>query len=164
MARTTTGDAFPASEFSLDGFDTTRTPKAPEIRAQADRILNSKAFVRSARIQRLLTYLVESVLTEQGQRLKESTIGIDVFDRPPDYDPKTDSIVRVEMRRTRSKLGEYYLNEGQSDDVLIWLDKGSYIPVFASRVQDASKRQITGAPVGHLSLEADASSLQRSVD
>lgn len=129
-------ESFQVNDYFPEGFDADCRPAEHEIRSQVERILNSEWFIRSARIQRLLTYLVESTLTRQEKRLKESVIGIDVFDRPPDYDPKTDSIVRVEMRRTRSKLRDYYANEGQLDNVLIWLDKGSYIPVYAARTPD----------------------------
>jgi Tol biopolymer transport system component len=108
-------------------------PEPEEIRAQLEHIRNSEVFVRSARIQKLLEYLVESVLAGQQERLKESVIGFEVFERSPDYDPKVDPIVRVEMRRIRGKLSEYYLHEGQSDSILIWLEKGSYVPLLAGR-------------------------------
>lgn len=124
-------DRKPTDFLSVFSIDAALEPEA--IREQAVRISNSDAFVRSARIQKLLNYLVESVLNGQQDRLKESIIGIDVFERPTDFDPKIDSIVRVEMRRIRSKLSEYYLSEGQADQVLIWLGKGSYVPVLGTR-------------------------------
>jgi hypothetical protein len=45
-------------------------PEPEEIRAQLERIRNSEVFVRSARIQKLLEYLVENVLAGQQERLK----------------------------------------------------------------------------------------------
>ena len=55
---------------------------------------------------------------------------MEVFDRPSSFDPRTDTIVRVEARRLRSKLKEYYETHGQHDAVLIEFPKGSYVPTF----------------------------------
>jgi Tol biopolymer transport system component len=89
-------------------------------------------------MQRLLAFMVESVLTEQPGRLKETVIGIEVFDRAPDYDCKQDPVVRVEMRRLRSKLREYYGTEGQSDEVVIGVEKGSYVPSLIKRASQSN--------------------------
>ena len=53
---------------------------------------------------------------------------MEVFDRTADYDPNVDAIVRVEARRLRAKLKEYY--ENAKDPVLIVLRPGSYVPTF----------------------------------
>ncbi|HZL66139.1 MAG TPA: tetratricopeptide repeat protein, partial [Candidatus Limnocylindrales bacterium] len=53
-----------------------------------------------------------------------------VFDRPSDYDPGTDPIVRAEARRLRSRLVDYYQTLGKLDQVRIDLPKGTYVPVF----------------------------------
>lgn len=156
MAGDTSAESFQQSDYFPEGFDAACLPTPPAIRAQVERILQSEGFVRSARIQRVLAYLVESVLAGQPERLKESVLGIEVFGRPPDYDPKADSIVRVQMRRTRSKLNNYYAQEGRLDDVLIWLDKGSYVPIFAARADPATTPMVSLAPVsasGPASLE-----------
>ena len=106
-------------------------PPAPgAIRAHIEKIRNSEPFVRSLQIRRLLEFLVESVLAGHENGLKETVIGIEVFDRAPDYDCKVDPVVRIEMRRLRSKLSEYYMSEGANDNVLICLKKGSYVPFF----------------------------------
>ena len=109
-------------------------PLPRETRAQLEKIRNSEPFVRSLRMQRLLAFLVESVLAEQPDRLKETLIGVEVFDRSPDYDCKQDPVVRVEMRRFRSKLREYYGTEGQFDEIVIGLEKGSYVPSLVKRL------------------------------
>src|SRR5688572_27241979 len=56
---------------------------------------------------------------------------------PGGYDPKTDPIVRVQARRLRSKLGEYYASEGSSDALIIQIPKGAYVPVFEPRAANA---------------------------
>ena len=132
-------DLFARKDSELPGQFSPAFPPTPSaVRAQVEKIRNSEPFIRSLQIQRLLEFLVESVLAGHENRLKETVIGIEVFDRAPDYDCKVDPVVRVEMRRLRSKLSEYYLSEGPSDDVFIWLKKGSYVPSFLTRVAEAA--------------------------
>jgi tetratricopeptide (TPR) repeat protein len=106
---------------------------AAEIRAQLDLILRSRAFIQSHRIRRFLQFVVEESLLGQPHRLKEYLIGLEVFDRRETFDPRVDSIVRVEARRLRYKLDEYYRIEGREDSVRIVLRKGSYVPIFEYR-------------------------------
>jgi tetratricopeptide (TPR) repeat protein len=77
--------------------------------------------------------VVEESLLGQPHRLKEYLIGLEVFDRREAFDPRVDSIVRVEARRLRYKLDEYYRIEGREDSVRIVLRKGSYVPIFEYR-------------------------------
>ena len=102
-----------------------------DIRAQLDRILRSRAFRESERLQRFLKFAVECALEGTLDRLKESLLGRVVFDRGSKFDPRTDSIVRVESQRLRKKLREYYEVEGRADPVSIIFKAGSYVPTFA---------------------------------
>src|SRR5271170_1637118 len=106
---------------------------APEIRSQLERVLRSRAFFQSHRIRRFLRFVVEESLLGQPHRLKEYLIGLEVFDRREAFDPRVDSIVRVEARRLRYKLEEYYRTEGREDSIRIVLRKGSYVPIFEHR-------------------------------
>ena len=106
---------------------------AAEIRSQLDLILRSRAFIQSHRIRRFLQFVVEESLLGQPHRLKEYLIGLEVFDRREAFDPRVDSIVRVEARRLRYKIEEYYRTEGREDSVRIVLRKGSYVPIFEYR-------------------------------
>lgn len=116
--------------------DTSGDPSAispDEIRAALARVLGSSGFVNSARLSQFLRLAVEQTLAGQAEQLKEFTIGHDVFDRGPDFDPRTDSIVRVEALRLRRKLAEYYDGAGAEDPVLILFQPGSYAPRFMRR-------------------------------
>jgi serine/threonine-protein kinase len=108
-------------------------PPCDRVSEQLERILASRLFTRSSRLCRFLRYSVEEALSGQGDRLKEQLIGIQVFDRKSDYDPRIDPIVRVEARRLRQKLKSYYTSQGRADDVVIALPKGTYAAVFKSR-------------------------------
>jgi Tol biopolymer transport system component len=81
-------------------------------------------------MRRFLRHIVERRLEGRSGELKETLIGIEVFDRDPSYDPKSDAIVRVEARRLRAKLAEYYAGPGVLDPVRVVLPKGSYVPEF----------------------------------
>ena len=105
----------------------------PAVRAQLERILNSRAFARSPRISRFLTFVVEETLQGQEDKLKEYLLGVEVFGRMESFDPRIDSIVRVEARRLRYKLEKYYESEGREDTVFIQLRKGCYVPTFTRK-------------------------------
>ncbi len=98
-----------------------------------DKILASRLFARSERLCRFLRFCVELTLDEKSDQLKEQLVGVEVFDRKGDYDPRTDPIVRVEARRLRSKLKAYYTSSGRPDCLLIDLPKGAYVPSFRMR-------------------------------
>jgi adenylate cyclase len=108
-------------------------PHADEVRAELDRVLASDVFAASARLQRFLRYVVEQSLQGKGDELKEYSIGTSVFDRDEQYDPRIDSIVRVEAGRLRAKLDEYYNGTGASDELVIRIPRGTYAPVFERR-------------------------------
>ena len=58
--------------------------------------------------------------------MNQFVVGVDVFDRDASFDPVTDSIVRVDAGRLRSKLTEYYAGIGSDDPIVISLPKGGY--------------------------------------
>lgn len=82
------------------------------------------------RLAQMLTFVVDATLKGEAMHLKETTIGVAVFGRPPDYDPKVDTIVRSQAWRLRSKLRAYYETEGAADHIRIRIPLGHYIPVF----------------------------------
>ena len=73
---------------------------------------------------------MERQLEGRESELKESTIGVEVYGRRPDYDPKLDSTVRNEVMRLRARLSKYYSTEGSQDPLVIELPKGGYVPGF----------------------------------
>jgi Tol biopolymer transport system component len=98
------------------------------IRAQLETILASDVFSRAQQLRRFLAFIVEQRLAGQGQSLKESVLAHELYGKGTDFDGGTDPVVRVDARRLRDKLREYY--ERRSDPVVISLPKGSYVPVF----------------------------------
>jgi TolB-like protein len=104
---------------------------------QLERVLASDVFASTSRLTRFLRFVAERSLAGEGERLKEYVIGVEVFDRDSSYDPRIDSIVRVEAGRLRTKLEQYYHGPGRDDAIVIRLQKGSYAPTFERRARDA---------------------------
>jgi hypothetical protein len=120
--------------------NTTLTPipnpeelSAEQNQQQLQRILHSNTLRNSVTLQQLLQFLVARSMQGNPDGLKEYTIGVEAFGRKPDFDPKTDTIVRVQTHRLRQKLKEYYGQEGLHDPILIEIPKGHYCPIFRVR-------------------------------
>ena len=101
------------------------------VRRELDAVCSSATFVRSPQHQRLLRYLVQELLADRLANLREIHLGVHIFGRAAaNFDPRTDSTVRVEARRLRVRLKRYYANAGADARVIIELPLGSYIPVL----------------------------------
>ncbi len=130
----------------------TPTPAADadQIRRQLEQVLGSATFHQVDRLKRFINFIVLEALAGRSDELKEYVIGVQVFDKEPSFDPRTDPIVRVQARRLRARLLRYYQSEGAADDLVIDLPKGGYAPVFTKRAARATtKRSIGAALVNH---------------
>lgn len=91
--------------------------------------LKDKAnFQASERLLKFLAFIVLEEIAGRGSEINQTSIALDVFDRGADFDPAIDSIVRVEAGRLRTKLRDYYQEEGEDDEIRIELPKGRYRP------------------------------------
>lgn len=123
-------------------------PEAPapgpaEIREIAARILSSPIFRESPIQQKLLRFLVDQAAEGRLGTLKEYTIGQAVFQRGPDFDPQTDSIVRVQMSVLRKKLAAYYEGPGATDLHLLEIPRGQYVPSVTWRQLPPAESPLT---------------------
>ncbi len=114
-------------------------PPPEEIQKQLHRILHSRAFRHASALQRLLQYLINRAVEDPFAEIKEYTIGVDVFERGADYDPQSDTIVRVQIHRLRLKVKEYYDSEGANDPIIVEIPKGHYVPSFEARATAPAK-------------------------
>src|SRR5436309_3026880 len=103
---------------------------AEATRRELEKLVASPMLVNSAQLCRFLRYLVETTLAGDTGSIKENLLGTEVFERGIRFDARTDPVVRVEARRLRSKLEEYYASVGAADEVIIRIPKGSYVPTF----------------------------------
>jgi hypothetical protein len=113
-----------------------------EIQEQLQRILHSDTLRNSYTLQQLLQFLGMRAIQGSAEGLKEYTIGVEAFGRKPEFDPKTDTIVRVQTHRLRQKLKEYYEKEGLHDSVLIKIPRGHYSPSFELRADSLEYQEL----------------------
>src|SRR5262249_16608273 len=98
------------------------------VQTQLEKILASPIFIHADTLSRFLTFIVNQAPRGEGERLKEYRIAVDVFGRGEDFDPKEDTIVRVQARNLRSNLRAYYQSASHSDSIVIDLPTGTYVP------------------------------------
>jgi len=99
-----------------------------KILTDLERVLASPQFHSSRKCTRFLRHIVECTLDQQLDRLKERTIGVDVFERDALYDTNQDPIVRGTAGEVRKRLAQYYLASVEHDEVRFSLPAGSYVP------------------------------------
>ena len=108
-----------------------------EIKPSLDAVLQSKEFKDSPLYSHLLSYLVDSTLTNKIP--KEITIAIDMFGKDSTFNSNKDSTVRHHIFALRNKLDTYYLNEGKEDKLRLVIPKGRYEIQFISPKNHYSK-------------------------
>src|SRR5262245_5039932 len=112
-------------------------PPAPLVRAELDRVLASDLFTRSERLSAFLKFIVEQTLAGHGDTLKEQVIAVELYGKGADFNTAADPIVRVDARRLRDRLREFYAGAPDSG-VVISVPKGSYTPLFHISAADVA--------------------------
>jgi tetratricopeptide (TPR) repeat protein len=105
-------------------------PSAERVRAALDEVLGWQGLSRSPQLADLLRYVVERTLAGDSGGIKAYSIAVDVLGRSAEFDPQNDPIVRVQARRLRSLLEQYYGAGLGRSDVEIRLPLGRYVPEF----------------------------------
>jgi hypothetical protein len=106
-------------------------------RRQIARILQSETFRNADSQRRLLAYLAEKTISGEADQLKEYTVGVEAFGKPPGYDPQHDASVRIQAGKLRQKLEEYYRSEGCDDPIVVSFPKGRFRLIFAPAAKPA---------------------------
>ncbi|MGA2599353.1 MAG: malectin domain-containing carbohydrate-binding protein [Bryobacteraceae bacterium] len=105
-------------------------------RSELDSILASGILDRAPSLAQLLTYVCTKYFEGSAEQIKEYNIAVEALGRPPDFDQKKDSIVRVEAHKLRKRLREYYELQGAGHVVRIEIPPGQYAPRFVSRTPE----------------------------
>ena len=114
--------------------------------SELEAILASPHFCNSKRYPALLRFIVENSLAAKVELLKERTLGVEVFDRPHDYDTNADTVVRYTAGEVRKRLLLYYSEQSHPSSIRISLPAGSYVPeFFHTSVEPADAASIVGA-------------------
>jgi hypothetical protein len=101
------------------------------VEQQLEHLLASPLFHSSKRYGQFLRFVVARALDGQGSHLKERVLGVEIFERPADYDTNTDPIVRVTAAEIRKRIDQYYQDPKHSQEIRIFLSSGSYVPHFS---------------------------------
>ncbi|HET9409897.1 MAG TPA: malectin domain-containing carbohydrate-binding protein [Candidatus Sulfotelmatobacter sp.] len=109
-------------------------PRLNAERAEVDLLLKSRTFGRANSLGRFLSFVCEKYFAGATSEIKEYNIAVEALGRPPDFDPQTDTIVRVTAHTLRKRLEAYYSAEGADHEVQISLPPGHYMPLFTYRV------------------------------
>ena len=132
-------------------------PEKTAILHELDSVLNSTFFRGSERSKQFLSYVVHHRLKGNHERLKERTIGADLFERPAGYSTGDDPIVRVQAGEVRRRLGQYYQADGNRSPVHIELHTGSYSPEFTwTQAVEQHSESTLSAPQSELPPQAEA--------
>lgn len=106
------------------------------IHEQLQKIFDSPVFSVSDILRRFLTYIVQETLAGRSNTIKEYTIAVSVLNKPINFKPQQDAIVRIHAGRLRRALHYYYKVSENDDEIEISVPKGSYVPVFERHRKD----------------------------
>lgn len=109
-----------------------------------ERLLAWPEIARSPQLGRFLDYIVRRTLEGNEASIKAYSIAVDVFGRAADFDPQADPIVRVQARRLRALLDDYYRGPGLGEATQIHLPVGRYVPEFAAATEAGAAEAPTG--------------------
>ena len=107
-------------------------------RAELEAVIASGIFAKAPSLALLLDYICTKFFEGQANQIKEYNIAVEALSRPPSFDPRQDSIVRVEAFRLRKRLKQYYEGQGADRPLRIVIPSGQYIPQFVENVRAPS--------------------------
>lgn len=146
--------------------------------AEAEQVVASDLFRKSAVLTKLLIYLCQETLADRDTSLKSYTVAVDGLGRSPDFDAQSDSYPRVQVARLRKLLETFYAGPGSSHDPCLQIPNGSYtVKLFprleaypglapAAELKDHSDKAGLGTwprPAGTASFSIKRSSVYRLV-
>lgn len=99
-----------------------------------ERACNSGHLRRSAKLRDLLVYLCHRLWVDGVEEIREHDIGVDVFQRPADYDSTQDTLVRVQASQLRKRLERYFAEEGRDEPLVLEIEKATYEPILRERI------------------------------
>ena len=108
-------------------------PTREEVLTRLETLCTWKGLALKLSLQKLLRHVVLTALDGKPSDLKEQLIGIHVYDKFADWNPKEDATVRVAMGKLRREINSYYETDGVADPVRILLEPGVYAPEFTFR-------------------------------
>jgi len=104
------------------------------VEQELENIFRAPYFAESPILKKFLSFVVEETIHGRSNCLKEYTIAIKVLEKPLNFNPQENGIVRIHAGRLRRALSRYYSEMGNHDQIVITIPKGKYVPGFANRL------------------------------
>jgi len=98
-------------------------------------VLQSGILDKAPNLLNLLNFLAERHFSRSIDQIKEYSIAVQALHRTQQFDPLTDTIVRVSAHTLRKKLEQYYATEGTQHPIQIRLPVGKYVLQFDRKEQ-----------------------------
>jgi len=113
-------------------------PDRDQCKAELAAVIASGIFAKAPSLALLLEYVCAKYFDGEANQVKEYNIAVEALGRPPSFEPRQDSIVRVEAFRLRKRLKQYYENEGADRHLRIVIPSGQYVPQFVENGRSAN--------------------------
>ena len=98
-------------------------------------VLRSGILDKAANLRHFLEYIAEQHFAGNTEQIKEYSIAVNALHRLEQFDPQSDTIVRVSAHTLRKKLERYYATEGADHLIQMRLPVGKYVLQFERREQ-----------------------------
>lgn len=121
------------------------------------KMFSDPVFSVSEILRKFLSFIISETMEGRSHLLKEYTIGIKVLNKPPEFNPQTDGIVRIHAGRLRRALNQYYQEGGKQDAFRISIPKGNYIPFFYETSSAMDKSESSGQTISTLEIPENKS-------
>jgi hypothetical protein len=96
-------------------------------------VLQSGILDRASNLRHFLEYIAEQHFAGKAEQIKEYSIAVHALNRQEQFNPQSDTIVRVSAHTLRKKLEHYYSTEGANHLIQIRLPAGKYVLQFWRR-------------------------------
>jgi hypothetical protein len=98
-------------------------------------VLQSGILDKAPNLRHFLEYVAQQYFSGKTEQLKEYSIAVQALHRLEQFDPQSDTIVRVTAHTLRKKLDHYYAAEGADHSIQIRLPAGKYVLQFERKEQ-----------------------------
>lgn len=102
-----------------------------QIQNTLEKIVAFPPFYSSPKLVAFFRHVVEQTLAGQGSQLTQYSIATDLFEKPANFNPSSDPMVRMLATKLRKLLTAFYESNSDSELIVISLPKRSYMPEFA---------------------------------
>ena len=113
--------------------------------AELESVLASPLFGRTSNLTRFITFVCDRYFAGDTRAIKEYSIAVEALGRPADFDPQSDTIVRVTAHAVRKRLDDFYRTTGADHEVQICLPAGHYVPRFVHKNNGNAPAEVAAA-------------------